>query len=260
MSQRAEKYARRMERRVDRLEERAYRIAAELTKHENSLDEIRDAMARSNAACVNEVPMRTHREIHLQRRKIERSMNRRLVLMLIAVILVCAALYLAIEATSGDRAETGPAAALIETVPKESAEPVLAVEIETPRYIYDPAIPLSPPLQKVLHQVCAEADVPVPLALGLIEVESGFEPYADNGQCYGLCQINRNYFPDKLPPADNIRAGIDYLGRLLAQYGNAKTALTVYNAGYDTGNRGYADAVLEAMERWECTVGAWAGE
>lgn len=117
--------------------------------------------------------------------------------------------------------------------------------------LFDEAIPLSPYLQSVLYEVCAENGIPVSLALGLIEVESNFDPYADNGRCYGLLQLNKKYFPDKLSPADNIRYGIRHLGDLLEQYGDVEAALVAYNAGYDTGYRGYANAVLSAAERWQ---------
>lgn len=157
----------------------------------------------------------------------------------------------------------GPAATVrrvpAEPAPEPEAELALAVEPSpAPQYIYDPAIPLSPPLQEALRQACAEADVPVALALGLIEAESCFEPYADNGQCYGLCQLNRDYFPDKLSPEDNLRAGIAYLGRLLEQYGDIEVALTCYNAGHDTGSRIFAGAVLAAAEAWAGADGGGA--
>ncbi len=116
---------------------------------------------------------------------------------------------------------------------------------------YDPNIPLSPELQSVLQEACDIYQVPECLALGLIEVESRFDPDADNGQCYGLCQLNRDYFPDKLSPADNIREGMEYFGRCLTRYGgDMAAALTSYNAGHDTGYRGYANAVMAAAERW----------
>ena len=78
---------------------------------------------------------------------------------------------------------------------------------------------------------------------------------ADNGQCYGLTQLNRDYFPDGLSAADNLREGIHYLGRLLEQHGDMGAALTAYNAGYDTGSRAYAGAVLRAAEWWEEALG-----
>lgn len=130
-------------------------------------------------------------------------------------------------------------------------EPKSELSEEIPLYIYDPAIPLSAELQAVLDEACAANDVPAALVLGVIEVESCFLADADNGQCYGLMQLNRRYFPDKLSPEDNLRAGIEYLGRLLKEYDDSAAALTAYNAGYDTGRRSYADAVLAAAEWWE---------
>lgn len=116
----------------------------------------------------------------------------------------------------------------------------------------DPSIPLSAELQVVLFDACAEHGVPVPLALGVIQVESRFRPDAVSPEgCYGLMQLNPKYFPDKLSPADNLRAGIEHLGRLLGEHGDPAAALTAYNAGHDTGSRTYADAVLAAAEGWK---------
>lgn len=121
-----------------------------------------------------------------------------------------------------------------------------------PLYSYDPDIPLSPELQTALHEVCGETSVPEALVLGVIETESGFQTDADNGQCYGLMQLNKDYFPADLSPAENIRAGVTYLGQCLERYrGNVPAALTAYNAGHDTGYRGYAQAVLAAAVRWD---------
>lgn len=87
--------------------------------------------------------------------------------------------------------------------------------------LHDPEIPLSPELQVVLRDACEEYNVPMPLALGLIEVESGFQEDAVSTEgCYGLCQLNPRYFPDKLSPADNIQYGIRHLGGVLEQYGD----------------------------------------
>ena len=109
---------------------------------------------------------------------------------------------------------------------------------------------LSFELQDVLHTACEANNVPYHVSLGLIWVESRFHPDADNGTSYGLCQLNRDYFPDKLTPAENIWAGMEYLGSLIDRYGDLGAALTAYNAGSDTGDRTYASAVLEAAENW----------
>ena len=127
------------------------------------------------------------------------------------------------------------------------AEAVEAMRAEQ----YNETIPLDWELQEVLRTACEKYGVPVHLALGLMEVESQFQPEADNGLCYGLMQLNKRYYPDGLSPAENIQAGVAYLGKLSSQYEDTAAALTAYNAGHDTGSRTYANAVLAAAERWE---------
>lgn len=113
-------------------------------------------------------------------------------------------------------------------------------------------IPLDKPLAEALVAACEEYSVPLPLALGVIEVESRFQADVISPEgCYGLMQLNPKYFPTDLSPKDNLRAGIEYLGSLLVKYGDTEAALTSYNAGYDTGSREYAGDVLEAAQRWE---------
>lgn len=120
-----------------------------------------------------------------------------------------------------------------------------------PLYIYHPDIPLSAELQTVFHSACAEAEVPEALVLGVMEVESRFQTDAVSAEgCYGLMQLNPAYFPACEDPADNIRAGVWHLRSMLERYRDTAAALTVYNAGSDTGSRDYADAVMEAAERW----------
>lgn len=115
-------------------------------------------------------------------------------------------------------------------------------------------VPLSYELQDVLQTECERCGVGYALALGLIETESGFDPDADNGLCYGLMQLNRDYFPADLSPAENIRAGMAYLAYQLGRYETVEAALCGYNAGHDTGARDYANAVLAAAERWEALL------
>ena len=116
---------------------------------------------------------------------------------------------------------------------------------------YRPDVPLSYELQDSLHTACARYGVDYALALGLIEVESGFDPDAVSPHgCYGLCQLSPRYFPAGLSPADNVEAGIAYLAEQISKYGGAEAGLTAYNAGTDTGNRAYAHAVLAAAEKW----------
>lgn len=115
---------------------------------------------------------------------------------------------------------------------------------------YRDNVPLPYELQDALYAACDEFGVGLDIMLGPIEVECGFDVNADNGICYGPCQLNRNYFPDGLTSGENIRAGVEYLGQLLARYNTVEAAPTAYNAGHDTGDRAYANAVLSAAEKW----------
>lgn len=120
---------------------------------------------------------------------------------------------------------------------------------------YD-AIPLSAELQTVLFECCKEHSIRPELALALIETESQFDPYVESySGCYGLCQLNPAYFPSGLSPADNIRYGMEYLGRQLRVYGSEAAGLTAYNRGHDDGSRSYANVVLSRAEKWREIVG-----
>lgn len=158
-------------------------------------------------------------------------------------------------ATATDPAPTSCADTVVLAVtpsPTATLEPT-AVPVQTPepdKPAYAHAIPLTEDLQIVLRDACEECGVDLALVLGVIEVESSFDPTADNGLCYGLMQLNRRYFPDDLTPGENIRVGVEYLGQLLVRYDTVEAALTAYNAGHDTGARGYANTVLAAVERW----------
>lgn len=170
------------------------------------------------------------------------------VAMAVALVLTCWwGLTLSISRAGAEaRFRVGQAPVHIET-PAPTTEPL---PTPTPDPC-DPSIPLPAELQEVLREACAEHGVPVPLALGVIQVESRFQPDAVSQEgCYGLMQLNPKYFPADLSPADNLRAGVEYLGQLLEEHGDTAAALTAYNAGHDTGSRTYAGAVLAAAEGW----------
>lgn len=174
---------------------------------------------------------------------------------LLALAGILVAVTVGYEATDGvalraAQREDSPQVEVAEIAPHIDCKALVeAVEARRDRE-YREDIPLSGALQAALREACEEHSVPVSLALGLIEVESRFDEMADNGLCYGLCQLNKRYYPDNLTPAENIQAGIAHLGGLLEQYEDTAAALTAYNAGHDTGNRAYARAVLDASEKW----------
>ena len=112
--------------------------------------------------------------------------------------------------------------------------------------------PLDYELQDVLQTAAQANGVPYHVALGLIYVESRFDPEAVSpAGCRGLCQLHPRYFPADLTPAENIEAGMEYLGSLIERYGDLNAALCSYHDGHDTGRRGYSNAVLEAAECWK---------
>ncbi len=116
-------------------------------------------------------------------------------------------------------------------------------------------VPLEYELQDVLHTAAEANGVPYHVALGLIYVESRFDPEAVSpAGCYGLTQLNPRYFPSGLTPAENIEAGMEYLGGLIERCGDLSAALTAYHAGSDTGDRAYADQVMRAAVVWDAQM------
>lgn len=124
-----------------------------------------------------------------------------------------------------------------------------AVQREEKEYL-NPT-PLSDELFRAVDAAAVEHGVPVCLALGLIQVESSFDPDAVSSHgSYGLCQLNPKFFPSGLSAEENVQTGLAHLGSLLERY-DTMTALTIYNAGRDTGSRVYANKVMEAAWAWE---------
>lgn len=119
--------------------------------------------------------------------------------------------------------------------------------------LYWESVPLDHECRYALQEACEEHNVPLCLALGLIEVESRFQVDASNGVCVGLFQLNTRYYPADLTPEENIRAGVAHLAGQIERYdGDIQAALRAYNKGYDDGDRQYSRAVLDAAEKWGC--------
>lgn len=126
---------------------------------------------------------------------------------------------------------------------------IQAVQREEKEYL-NPT-PLSDELFRAVDAAADAYNVPICLALGLIEVESGFDAEAVSPKgCYGLTQLNPKFFPSGLSAEENVQTGLAHLGSLLERY-DTMTALTIYNAGRDTGDREYACKVLDAWGAWE---------
>ncbi len=92
----------------------------------------------------------------------------------------------------------------------------------------------------------------------MIQIESGGDPKAvgDDGESIGLMQIQPRYHGWRLAegeslkdPRVNVKVGCEILQDLLYKsHGDVGAALTVYNAGYDTGDRSYYYKVMEEMK------------
>ena len=149
--------------------------------------------------------------------------------------------------------------------------PVLSKHPEGPRLARELAeagiinpTPLSDELYIVLLDACEDSGVEVPLALGVIEVESGFDVDAigPDGKDIGLYQIRTSNHAwltsetgaDPMTPAGNIECGVWMLGYLLGRYETQDAALTAYRWGHDNGKRTYAAAVFEAAEKWRSAL------
>ena len=126
---------------------------------------------------------------------------------------------------------------------------IQAVQREEKEYL-NPT-PLSDELFRAVDAAADTYHVPICLALGLIEVESGFDAEAVSPKgCYGLTQLNPKFFPSGLSAEENVQTSLAHLGSLLERY-DTMTALTIYNAGRDTGDREYANKVMETAWAWE---------
>lgn len=98
------------------------------------------------------------------------------------------------------------------------------------------------------------------LIKAIIEVESGGDANAigDDGNSLGLMQIQPRYHAQRLKegeslldPQVNVRVGCEILSEIMDKYSTLDEVLTVYNAGHDTGDRGYANRIYEEMMKSE---------
>lgn len=143
---------------------------------------------------------------------------------------------------------------IAEEIIEGAEEAVEVLKIERQNDFYLSECKLSPELQKAVWWACNDTGIPISVALGLIEVESGFNSAAVNAKtgCYGLCQLHPLYFESDLSPEENIATGIKHLARLYGNNGgDMEKALTIYNVGQDNGSRSYAKKVMQAAAKWE---------
>ena len=100
---------------------------------------------------------------------------------------------------------------------------------------------ISPELDKAVREVCEQYGLTPDIVYAVAWTESRFVADADNGLCYGLMQLNRQYadtfcdgaqIENIYDPASNIKAGCWWLSELLKwANGNENLALMAYNLG-----------------------------
>lgn len=312
MSQRSEKYARNMERRVGKPERTVEQITTEQVRQGSHISVLEDDLAVYRAA-VAERDLREARrktqEQRQQRREAEatRRKNARTLAML-AVLVALAVVLLALigcrvsaaerdkQAAAAPSASAAPTVTVCDpvavldflaatTVPEEGEDPMEAEKIEEAllaQGYFSLAVPMPFEYQDYMRTYCAAYGCPYPLALAVAEVESHFDMDAVGAAGeVGIMQLNPgpggSYHAeiqaatdlDPTTPSGNIAGGCYKLGQYMAEFQDAGKAAMAYNMGragameaWAEGitSTDYSDAVLAAMEDWECTVNAWNGQ
>lgn len=116
-------------------------------------------------------------------------------------------------------------------------------------------VPLDAELQQMLRQACEESGIDMELALAVIWAETDFRNIVgDDGASEGYMQVQKRWHADRMArlgvtdlmdPASNFRTGCDYLAELLDKYPLAN-ALSFYNSG-DPALRPYCEKVMDYM-------------
>lgn len=143
---------------------------------------------------------------------------------------------------------------LAEEKPEEPVQPVvcrLRVEVKPLDKYRD--IPLEHELQDVALAACEEYGVLPDVLFAVMEVESGYQTDAKNGECYGLMQIHSINLPwlseqigvtDLSDPTQNIKAGAYILGGYLERY-SLTDSLMAYNLGEGGAKGQWAQGIHE---------------
>lgn len=149
-----------------------------------------------------------------------------------------------------------PVLTLAEEEPEEPVQTVvcrLRVEVKAPEADKYRDIPLDHELQDVALAACEEYGVLPDVLFAVMEVESGYQLDARNGECYGLMQIHSINLPwlqeqigttDLSDPTQNIEAGAYILGGYLERY-SLTDSLMAYNLGDGGAKAQWAQGVHE---------------
>lgn len=296
MSQKGEKYARRMERRVDKLEQDVAAITTEQTTQGVRISAVEDDLAVYRAAVSARELKQAAAEIKAakerrtaraaERERKARRRNKVLAFIALALFVAVCVVMVAKAYSEEPAAEILPAELLFTAAAEEEymEDPQEAEKIEEAllaQGYFSLAVPMPYEWQDYMRTYCEEYGCPYPLALAVAQTESNFDMDAvgASGEV-GIMQLNPgpggSYHAeiqaatglDPTTASGNIAGGCYKLGLYLAKYGSVEKAAMAYNMGeggarnaWDSGitSTDYSKAVKEAMETWECTVNAWGG-
>ena len=269
MSQKGEKYARRMERRVDKLEQDVAAITTEQTAQGVRISAMEDDLAVYKAAVSARELKQAAAEVEAAKKRREaraaererRIHKQNMILAFIAMVLfiaVCA--VVAVKAYDGGQPQepgtpektATPAAVLptelVFTAAEDYAEdPLEAEKIEEAlleQGYFSTAVPMCYEWQDYMRTYCETYGCPYPLALAVAQTESHFDMTAvgSSGEV-GIMQLNPgpggSYHAeiqsatglDPTTPSGNIAGGCYKLGTYLAKYENVEKAAMAYNMG-----------------------------
>ena len=265
MSQKGEKYARRMERRVDKLEQDVAAITTEQTTQGVRISAVEDDLAVYRAAvsarelkqAAAEIKAAKERRTARAAERERKARRRNKVLAFIALALFVAVCVVMVAKAYSEEPAAEPAA------PEASAAPeLLFTAAAEEEYMEDPqetekieeallaqgyfslAVPMPYEWQDYMRTYCEEYGCPYPLALAVAQTESNFDMDAvgASGEV-GIMQLNpgpgSSYHAeiqaatglDPTTVSGNIAGGCYKLGLYLDKYGSVEKAAMAYNMG-----------------------------
>lgn len=267
MSQKGEKYARRMERRVDKLEQDVAAITTEQTTQGVRISAVEDDLAVYRAAvsarelkqAAAQVEAAKERRTARAAERERKARRRNKVLAFIALALFVAVCVVMVAKAYSEEPAAEPAA-------PEASAAILPTELlftaAEEEYMEDPqetekieeallaqgyfslAVPMPYEWQDYMRTYCEEYGCPYPLALAVAQTESNFDMDAvgASGEV-GIMQLNPgpggSYHAeiqaatglDPTTASGNIAGGCYKLGLYLAKYGSVEKAAMAYNMG-----------------------------
>lgn len=279
MSQKGEKYARRMERRVDKLEQDVAAITTEQTTQGVRISAVEDDLAVYRAAvsarelkqAAAQVEAAKERRTARAAERERKARRRNKVLAFIALALFVAVCVVMVAKAYSEEPAAEPAAPEVSAAILPAELLFTAVEEE---YMEDPqetekieeallaqgyfslAVPMPYEWQDYMRTYCEEYGCPYPLALAVAQTESNFDMDAvgASGEV-GIMQLNPgpggSYHAeiqaatglDPTTASGNIAGGCYKLGLYLAKYGSVEKAAMAYNMGEGGARSAWASGI-----------------